>query len=389
MPSLWNKIISHSIAATVGAVALLCYYKANENKNENQENDGNTHKKGITMKVGPPFSPTIPFKIFRPNQSLEIAFDTRTRNPVYVLEHLKIHKNEKKENDTPRYRFTEESSLPPEFRSRNGYYKHSGYDRGHLAPAADFSMGRERKDAYTLTNASPQVPSMNRKVWANLEAFVRQVAATANNNDDCDDDTNNQNNIRRAPLETYVLTGPLWIPVTQIPNKQEFQYQYTAIGIPPSLISVPTHFFKVVVVYCPVKKVIVEFAAFVVPNATEDKKTNSHYDQDFTQYLVRWSDLEKVTGIHFFPSLVDDTFKKTADILTEDVWHRNSSLVTISAKKQKKTSQSSLLLPSTDKSNNNDSSTNSTADKKLQKKLRNTTSLQHICKNGCSTTRQN
>ena len=89
MPSLWNKIVSHSIAASLGA-GLLSYYKwslqkIGNNKDEEHDNDKHTT---VTMKLND-FSPSIPITIFRPNKNLEIAFDTRTRNPVYVLEHLK------------------------------------------------------------------------------------------------------------------------------------------------------------------------------------------------------------------------------------------------------------------------------------------------------------
>ena len=71
------------------------------------------------------------------NPYLEIAFDTRTRNPVYVLECLTPLITERNNDSQPnqwkgRPHFYEEKRLPVEFRSRPSHYKNSGFDRGHL-----------------------------------------------------------------------------------------------------------------------------------------------------------------------------------------------------------------------------------------------------------------
>ena len=53
-------------------------------------------------------------------------------------------------------------------------YRGSGYDRGHLAPAADFAFDkRALSETFYLTNISPQDPNFNRKKWLELEKFVR------------------------------------------------------------------------------------------------------------------------------------------------------------------------------------------------------------------------
>ena len=49
-------------------------------------------------------------------------------------------------------------------------YKASGYDRGHLAPAADMGHSKESmSDSFYLSNMSPQVPQFNRGIWKKLE----------------------------------------------------------------------------------------------------------------------------------------------------------------------------------------------------------------------------
>ena len=49
-------------------------------------------------------------------------------------------------------------------------YWYSGYDRGHLAPSADFRWSRKAlSESFYYSNMSPQVPELNREVWAKLE----------------------------------------------------------------------------------------------------------------------------------------------------------------------------------------------------------------------------
>ncbi|NNC82495.1 MAG: DNA/RNA non-specific endonuclease [Flavobacteriales bacterium] len=53
-------------------------------------------------------------------------------------------------------------------------YDGFGYDRGHLAPSADFSWNRTAlSESYFYSNMSPQHPDFNRESWAELEATLR------------------------------------------------------------------------------------------------------------------------------------------------------------------------------------------------------------------------
>ena len=269
-------------------------------------------------------SPITPIRIFRPNPNLEIAFDVRTRNPVYVLERLVFDNNGENESKQRRRRprFREEESLPEAYRSRNSCYHLSGYDRGHLAPAADFHDSKQFDDTFTLCNVSPQHHVMNRVIWANLEQWTRKLARRAWEQD-------------RATA-TYVLSGPLWLPVSQLGDKS-FQYVFSAIGRPPSLVSVPTHFFKVVAVTKGQR--ITEFACFCVPN-DESSAANS---KTLLDWVVQWTDLEAVTGLQFFPSIVCDDWKTTADALTLQV-HSATMLLTEGSTQLSKQPKKALLL---------------------------------------------
>lgn len=247
-------------------------------------------------------SPTSPIYIYRPNPNLEIAFDTRSRNPVYVMERL-VTSRRNNSSSVPLKRpnnFYEEKSLPEEFRSRVSHYRHSGYDRGHLAAAANYmhTSQKELNDTFNLINVSPQNHSMNASIWAQLERWTLKVAEANKNGD------------------IYVVSGPLWMPAKQSGDKV-FEFQFSAIGTPPSLVSVPTHFYKVVVCVDKGTKQLSKFACFVIPNEADVDKRHGSKRKSLEDFLVPWSSLEAVTGLHFFPALTNSTnWKERANLLT-------------------------------------------------------------------------
>jgi endonuclease G len=92
-------------------------------------------------------------------------------------------------------------------------YKSSGYDRGHLAPAATFiDSQKEMDESFYMSNMSPQHPSFNRGVWKRLEEYERKMAM--------EKDT------------VYVICGPILIEGLK------------TIG--PNEVSVPELYFKII-----------------------------------------------------------------------------------------------------------------------------------------------
>ena len=142
-------------------------------------------------------------------------------------------------------------------------YRGSGYDRGHMAPAADFKWSAEAmSDTFYLSNMCPQEPSFNRGIWADLEAVVRTMAYDNG--------------------EVHVVTGPV---LTDGP--------YETIG--KNEVAIPKQFYKVVLDYTdPDIKAI----GFVLPNEGSDKALQS--------YAMSVDEVEEITGIDFYPSLPDD-----------------------------------------------------------------------------------
>ena len=142
-------------------------------------------------------------------------------------------------------------------------YKGSGYDRGHMAPAADFKWSSEAmSDTFYLSNMCPQDPSFNRGIWADLEAVVRTMAYDNSS--------------------VYVVTGPV---LTDGP--------YETIG--KSKVAVPKRFYKVILDYTDPE---IKAIGFVLPNEASDKALQ--------HFAMSVDSVEEITGIDFFPSLPDE-----------------------------------------------------------------------------------
>jgi endonuclease G len=53
-------------------------------------------------------------------------------------------------------------------------YSGSGYDRGHLCPAADMKLNKtSMSETFYLSNMSPQLAGFNRGIWSTVEDQVR------------------------------------------------------------------------------------------------------------------------------------------------------------------------------------------------------------------------
>ena len=59
-------------------------------------------------------------------------------------------------------------------------YRNSGYDKGHMAPAANFKFSNKAMyESFSIANVAPQSQSLNRIYWVKLEQKVRDVIAYA------------------------------------------------------------------------------------------------------------------------------------------------------------------------------------------------------------------
>jgi endonuclease G, mitochondrial len=80
--------------------------------------------------------------------------------------------------DLPRVPFEPDPSLPQGwYHVQPSDYTGSGFDRGHLVPAADRDhTAADAKAAFLMTNILPQAPDNNQGPWEKLESYCRTLA---------------------------------------------------------------------------------------------------------------------------------------------------------------------------------------------------------------------
>jgi DNA/RNA endonuclease G (NUC1) len=185
-----------------------------------------------------------------------------------------------------------------------------------MVPAADFP---HEMAINFFTNICPQAPLLNRGLWNRLEQYVRKLASQ------CD--------------TIVVISGPLWLPERKL-QEELFEYRYVGLGQPPSLVSVPTHFFKLIVVFDTSQQHIQEYAAFVIPNQNESSGRAA-------DYLVRWSDLESVVGMRFFARLAtnEQDWKVQADAAADKLLQEPSSQQLLLEARRNKNNKRQSVLP--------------------------------------------
>ncbi len=210
-------------------------------------------------------TPISSFHIDRPGYSL--AYDARNRNPIWVYEHLTTN-SIKGEADRSHCDFKEDICLPEHLRATPQDYTRQGFDRGHLAPAANHrSSPSLMADTFFMTNMCPQCPQLNRGYWSKLEKHVRDLT--------------------KSYSHVYVVTGPLYLPYNETDGKRYVRYQ--VIG--KNDVAVPTHFFKIITLED--KNGHKETQAYILPN----EAIPSHAYLDSFQTTVE--KVEKLAGLVF------------------------------------------------------------------------------------------
>ena len=80
----------------------------------------------------------------------------------------------------PSWRFVNDVPAPYG-RATHDSYTHSGYDRGHMAPASDFARPISRcRETFRISNICPQTPALNRGLWKKTEIQERSLAISNN-----------------------------------------------------------------------------------------------------------------------------------------------------------------------------------------------------------------
>ena len=155
----------------------------------------------------------------------------------------------------------------------NADYTRSGYDKGHMAPAADMKWSvTAMKESFYFSNMCPQHPELNRRKWKDLEEKIRDWAITDS--------------------AIIIICGPI--------------VEDSAQKIGKNRVVVPQKFFKVIL------------SPFVDnPRAIGFLFDNERSVEPLGTYVVSVDSIETLTGMDFFaplPDELEDSIEAKADI---------------------------------------------------------------------------
>ncbi len=182
--------------------------------------------------------------------------------------------------------FRPDPELAPGERSELKDYVHSGFARGHSAPAEDFTRSMNAMSAtFLLSNMSPQHTSLNSGKWSQLEGNVRDVARQF---DTC-----------------WIYTGTLFkqsaarnktLGTTRAGRQKE---------IGRDSVWVPTHFYKIILTHDHDGSILLW--AFLMEHR------NVKLPGKVVDYAVSVDSIQHLTGLDFFRDLPDGTQRMLED----------------------------------------------------------------------------
>lgn len=225
------------------------------------------------QKVGMPDG--IPSQI-KDYEGFTISFNASNRTPNYVAWELLGSETTGTQVRTNRFWRDETIKNCPS----SSDYTRSGFDRGHMFPAADAKWSAQAmEDCFSMANMCPQSHALNAGAWKTLEEKERLWAA------------------RDSSL--IIIAGPLY----QNDDK---------LRIGTAGIRVPSAFYKLIVApYLPEPRGI----AFVYPN--------DRCPGNMQNYVQTIDYVEQLTGFDFFNALPDDIESKIESQTSFKEWNRH------------------------------------------------------------------
>ena len=200
-----------------------------------------------------------------------VSYNNFYKTPNWVAWELTRQETEGDEERTNK--FLPDPELP-EPRVTTSDYTRSGYDRGHMAPAADMKWSsRAMKESFYMSNICPQNRKLNRDDWGDLEESCRKWAEKYGT--------------------VHIACGPIYD--TKSPKR-----------IGKSRVAVPDRFFKVVLIYNRKNPMAMGFLF-----------DNKAHHQNLKNYMVTVDKVEEETGLDFFPKVPDSIEERIESTVPE------------------------------------------------------------------------
>ena len=191
-----------------------------------------------------------------------VSYNLEHNLPNWVAWELTPEKLVERESRTDK--FLPDPDLPADKAVTTDDYKRSGWDRGHMCPAADNRWHwRAMQESFFMTNICPQLHNLNLGDWKELEDACRDWA--------------------QKEGKIYIVCGPIL-----------YRQKHQTIGH-EHRITVPEAFFKVVL--CP---------SSTPPRAIGFIYKNTAGNHPLDSYVNSVDQVERITGIDFFPALPDE-----------------------------------------------------------------------------------
>lgn len=232
---------------------------------DNQVNKKQSSQRSITVQVEEPLMFELPSFVQSGNiirySSYTVSFNSNTLNPDWVAYELTKEEADGDVASRSGRNFVQD----PNFKGKqpNYYdYNNTGWDKGHLAPAADMKWSVKAMDeCFYFTNCCPQNRDFNGGIWNSLEKNIRSWA--------------------RKYGRVYVITGPLFT-----------DNQYGTIGT--DNVAIPDAFFKACVVP---KGESYSAVGFLMDNTLLNDNLGS--------YACTVDELERIIGLDLFCGMND------------------------------------------------------------------------------------
>ena len=208
-----------------------------------------------------------------------VSFNPELNTPNWVA--WKLTSERLTENESRSRHFYPDPDIPNGNAVETKDYSNSGWDRGHMCPAADNKWDRQAmKESFYMTNICPQHHNLNRGDWKELEDKSRYWVNEF------------------GPI--YIACGPIFYNNTNpvyIGNEHK--------------IRVPEAFFKVIL--ASVNTGNPKAIGFIYKNSTGNKKLDA--------YVNSIDQVERITGFDFFSNLPDNIENEIEHTYSLDLWN--------------------------------------------------------------------